>query len=371
MGKEHFENRRLKGSISLKLTNGEKWQKDKAELCAEIITIITNYRNQGYTLTLRQLYYQLVAGDMIRNDDKVYKKLSSVLDDLRYSGKVDWNAIEDRGRVPFMPYTADGIAEAMEDIISGYRRRRCDDQDNVVEVWTEKDAISGILKRITSKYTVQLVVNKGYSSSTAMYSAYNRIIEALEDGKSFHLYYFGDHDPSGLDMIRDISERLVFMLYKGKNWELIQRIFEHWQDEYWPQFEFDDLVDLGIITEEFLYCWRNDTEVHTEKMQLALYRYALQQSGRFKVTPLGLTMDQIQQYRPPSNPAKITDPRAKWYVEQHGGTSWEVDALRPDVMERIVEDGILSSIDLDKYNAVVEEEKTEREKMKEFAKTFE
>lgn len=348
MGKEHFENRRLKGSISLKLTNGEKWQKDKAELCQEIVSIITNYRNQGYILTLRQLYYQLVAGDMIRNDDKVYKKLSSVLDDLRYSGKVDWNAIEDRGRVPYMPYTADGIPAAMRDIIYSYRRRRCDDQDNVVEVWTEKDAISGILKRITSKYTVQLVVNKGYSSSTAMYGAYNRIVEALEDGKSFHLYYFGDHDPSGLDMIRDISERLVFMLQKGDHYELVDEIYHEWNREFGYQFEYWDLVDAGMITEEFHDSFSLDKEDDAEKIRFATLRYALQQSGRFKVTPLGLTMDQIQQYRPPSNPAKITDPRAKWYVEQHGGISWEVDALRPDVMERIVEDGILSSIDLNK-----------------------
>lgn len=308
MGKEHFENRRLKGSISLKLTNGEKWHKDKAELCSEIVSIITDFCKQGYTLTLRQLYYQLVAGDMIRNDDKVYKKLSSILDDLRYGGNVDWNAIEDRGRVPYMPYTTDGIPDAMSDIINAYRRRRCDDQDNVIEVWTEKDAISGILKRITSKYTVQLVVNKGYSSSTAMYGAYNRIFDALEDGKSFHLYYFGDHDPSGLDMIRDITERLVFMLQKGDHYGFVDEIYHEWNREFGYQFEHWDLVDAGMITEEFHDSFSLDKKDDAEKIRFATLRYALRQSGRFKVTPLGLTMDQIQQYRPPSNPAKITDP---------------------------------------------------------------
>lgn len=369
--KEQFESRRLKGSISLKLTNGEKWTKDKAELCGQIRMIINNYRDQGYTLTLRQLYYQLVAGDMIRNDDKVYKKLSSVLDDLRYSGLVDWSAIEDRGRVPYMPYVTNGVADAMRDIIYNYRRRRCDDQDNVIEVWTEKDAISGILKRITQKYTVHLVVNKGYSSSTAMYGAYNRIVEALQDGKNFHLYYFGDHDPSGLDMIRDIRERLVFMLKNGDHSEYFEEIYDYWHRDYWADFGYDELLEAGFITEEFFDNYSSDKEADVDKIRLATLCYALEQLGRFKVTPLGLTMDQIRQYRPPNNPAKITDPRAKWYIEQHGAVSWEVDALRPDVMERIVENGILSSIDLEKYNAILEEEETEKNRMKEFAKTFE
>lgn len=367
--KEAFETRRLSGVINLKLTNGEKWSKDKAELCSEIVEIVNNFRFQGYTLTLRQLYYQLVAADYIRNDDKVYKKLSSVLDDLRYSGKVDWSAIEDRGRVPFKPYTANGVADAMSDIINAYKRNRCDDQDNVVEIWTEKDAISGILKRITSKYTVNLVVNKGYSSSTAMYNAYNRIVDALENGKSFHIYYFGDHDPSGLDMIRDIADRLIFMLKNGDNYELIDDIYDQWWREY-CDFDYVELLEAGFITEDFFASFTMQNEDDAEKIRFAILRYALQQTGRFKVTPLGLTMDQIQEFNPPENPAKITDPRAKWYISEFGPVSWEVDALRPDVMENIVEQGILASIDLAKYDAVLEQEAMERNRMVEFSKTF-
>ncbi|MGL6008505.1 MAG: hypothetical protein ACRC1D_03535 [Culicoidibacterales bacterium] len=116
--KERFEHRKITGSITLTLSNKEKWTKDKGQLCDEVLSIIARYAKQGYTLTLRQLYYQLVAAGAIRNDDVVYKKMSSILYDLRYSGQVAWDAIEDRGRVPYMPYWVEDIADAIEDTVS-------------------------------------------------------------------------------------------------------------------------------------------------------------------------------------------------------------------------------------------------------------
>lgn len=375
MAKEYFEDRRLKGSINIKLTNGQTWSKDKRELCDQILMIIRNYSEKGYKLTLRQLYYQLVAAEMIRNDDKVYKKISGVLDDLRYSGNVDWDAIEDRGRVPHFPYTAKDIPSAMRDIIYSYKLKRLDDQESIIECWTEKDAISGILKGITNKYTVRLVVNKGYSSSTAMYDAYNRIIDAWTNDKGFQILYFGDHDPSGLDMIRDISERLVFMLSKGDCSHMVDEIFE----EYFKQFEniendefFDDevLVDMGFLKEEVYYEFDYNNDAHLDALTAAKIRYALHMTGKLKITALGLTMEQIREYNPPHNPAKISDPRAKWYVQKFGNVSWEVDALPPNIMEGIIEGGILAAIDLEKYEARMKQEREDKAAMQTFANSM-
>jgi len=194
---EHFEERKLTGLISLTLSDKSKWVKDKAQLCMEIRSILSAFARQGYTLTLRQLYYQLVASGAIRNDDVVYKKMSGILDDLRYSGKVDWDAIEDRGRVPYIPWSTTGIDAAIQTVIDQYRLNRQEGQPCHIEVWTEKDAISGILKRVTSEYHVQLVVNKGYSSSSAMHNAYERFAEVLNEGRNVKILYFGDHDPAG------------------------------------------------------------------------------------------------------------------------------------------------------------------------------
>lgn len=377
--KEFFEHRKLTGAITLTLSNKRKWSADKMTVCQHITQTVAAYARQGYRLTLRQLYYQLVAADHIPNDDVVYKKLSGILDDLRYSGNVDWDAIEDRGRVPYLPYWASGPADAMNDIIRSYRLDRCEDQNNLIEVWTEKDAISGILKRVTSEYHVRLVVNKGYSSSTAMHVAYRRFAAAINEGKRVKLLYFGDHDPSGLDMIRDIRERLLFFLVEGKelDWDREDEDengkmdwWEWWQND--SDFSLYDLEEEGLLTagvSDRIAAGTDSDDDATDSDRAIKMKYLLEHW--FDVIPIGLTREQIDEFNPPPNPAKITDPRAKWYIEQHGPTSWEVDALRPDVMDSLVRLHIIEHLDKDKWDAKRETEAEHIAKMRAFADTFE
>ena len=182
--------------------------KKNQEQLEVINSIIKEYAKEGYRLTLRQLYYQLVSRDIIANQLKEYSKLSGLLVKGRMAGIVDWDAIEDRIRVPYIPYSVDGIEDAIQDTIDQYRLDRQDNQEVYIEMWVEKDALSGVLKRITSHYHIKLMVNRGYCSCTAMHEAYKRFQEQEESGKKIVLLYLGDHDPSGLDMDRDIKERL-------------------------------------------------------------------------------------------------------------------------------------------------------------------
>lgn len=168
--------------------------------------IIEEYKRQGYKLTLRQLYYQLVSRDIIENKIQEYAKLSSLLVKGRMAGIVDWEAIEDRLRKPFLPYWITGIEHAIDDTVEQYRLDRQKGQETYIEVWVEKDALSGVLRRITKHYHVNLMVNRGYSSCSAMHDAYKRFIDRPKQNKV--ILYLGDHDPSGLDMIRDIKDRL-------------------------------------------------------------------------------------------------------------------------------------------------------------------
>lgn len=170
--------------------------------------IIDEYAEQGYTLTLRQLYYQLVSRDIIANKVAEYAKLSDLLVKGRMAGVVDWDAIEDRVRVPKLPYWVRGISSALDDTVEQYRLDRQEGQDNYIELWVEKDALSGVLSPITEKYHINLMVNRGYSSCTAMHDAFERIERAERKGKTATILYLGDHDPSGLDMVRDIEARL-------------------------------------------------------------------------------------------------------------------------------------------------------------------
>ena len=176
---------------------------------SNINKIITEYAQAGYKLTLRQLYYQLVSRDIVPNNKREYAKLSTLLVKGRMAGIVDWNAIEDRIRVPFLPYWVQDIEDAVDDTINYYRLDRQKGQKVYIELWVEKDALSGVLKRITSHYHINLMVNRGYSSCTAMYDASKRFYDKERQNINTYILYLGDHDPSGLDMLRDIEERLA------------------------------------------------------------------------------------------------------------------------------------------------------------------
>lgn len=366
--KEKFESRKLSGVIALTLSDKSKWVKDKAELCREILDILRRYAKEGYTLTLRQLYYQLVAAGAIRNDDVVYKKMSGILDDLRYSGGVDWDAIEDRGRVPYIPWSTTGITAAINTIINQYRLDRQEGQPTHLEVWTEKDAISGILKRVTREYHIQLVVNKGYSSSSAMHQAYERFSEVLNEGRDVKILYFGDHDPSGLDMLRDIKERILFFIANGSQVNDPECEDENW--DFYCKYLNDnglcdyDLVNMGLLSEDAIADTFGDRDIYGDALLVAAKTYYW--STRFEVVPIGLTMEQIRQYNPPPNPAKISDPRAGWYIHNFGDVSWEVDALPPNVMVDLITDKIIENLDMDKFEAVKNMEELHISKLTEF-----
>ena len=264
--------------------------------------IIKEYARQGYTLTLRQLYYQLVSRDIVPNQQKEYAKLSTLLVKGRMAGIVDWEAIEDRIRVPYIPSAWDSPESIIRSAIQSYRRNRQENQDVYIELWVEKDALSGVLKRITEKYHINLMVNRGYSSCSAMHDSFERLKEAEEKGKETYILYLGDHDPSGLDMIRDINDRLK---------------------------------EFGVNPE---------------------------------VRHIGLTMEQIKEFNPPPNPAKITDPRATKYIEEYGNTSWEVDSLNPETLHSLVEENVEGLIDIDLFEESLEQEKKDIEKLKKLAR---
>ena len=125
MAKEKFEDRRLTGNINVacKFDDGtiRYWNTKKEDVVNHIIQIVNEYAADNYVLTLRQLHYQLVTQNWIINHDTAYKKLGSILDDCRYGGVIDWNAIEDRGRVPYIPYSVEDVADALEDTVAQYR----------------------------------------------------------------------------------------------------------------------------------------------------------------------------------------------------------------------------------------------------------
>lgn len=371
--REKFEDRALTGQINIKCKNDDgtfrMWTADKGEVIDHITGIVNRYIRMGYRLTLRQLHYQLVTKNWIVNHDTAYSKLGDILDDCRYAGVIDWDMIEDRGRVPHLPYHADSVAEALEELHDYYRRDRQEGQRNLVEVWTEKDALSGILKRPAEKYHVRLVVNKGYSSSSALYRAYQRILEAIKDGQTFTILYFGDHDPSGLDMVRDIRDRLMKFLCSGtqlrNDLAFMNKLQENWDATGMNVHELaaQEYLSYKAIDRFMDGSWSDDED---DLFDTARIRRYIDENDIFRVIPMGLTMEQIKKYKLPPNPAKLTDGRAKDYIAEHGRICWEVDALDPEVLTAIVDRHIRSEIDIDLYDAMLESEETNKVEIRGF-----
>jgi len=171
-------------------------------------SIIAEYKKQDYDLTLRQLYYQFVARDIIPNNVRAYKKLGSIVNDGRLAGLINWDAIEDRTR------PSRGIThwDSPQEIITAIGRQfHIDtraDQDTYIEVWVEKDALVGVLERACDELDVPYMSCRGYVSQSSMWEAAQRFIKKEDCGKETYLIYLGDHDPSGINMPKDIQYRL-------------------------------------------------------------------------------------------------------------------------------------------------------------------
>lgn len=316
----------------------------------QINAIINEYRKLNLRLTLRQLYYQLVSRDIIPNQQKEYTKLSTVLKEGRMAGVVDWNAIEDRLRQVSVPSAWSTPASAMSALISQYEKPRMAGQDNYLEVWVEKDALSGVLAQVTEQYHVPILVNRGYSSVSAIYDAYNRFSSALSDGRRVTILYLGDFDPSGVDMIRDVFDRPLEMLL-AKASVIVDEVYE---DEM-----YNDLADEWGHDERASE--KDEDDLDEDGGAFDPYKALILE--RFKVVSIALTREQITQYNPPPNPAKLQDPRAGDFVKNHGTQSWEVDALRPEVLNAILTSNIRSRLDLKMYEQVLRDEKGDIQKL--------
>lgn len=266
-------------------------------LIAKCNEIIEGYQKQGYDLTLRQLYYQLVSQDIIANKQTEYDRLGSIINDARLAGLVDWDAIVDRTRNLRGIYTYSEPEEIIRDMSIDYAIDKWITQAYRLEVWIEKDALAGVFSRVCNKHQIDYFSCRGYTSQSEMYVAAKRHQKYLEDGQTPVILHFGDHDPSGIDMSRDIRERL-------------------------EMFNYGDPI---------------------------------------KVDRLALNMPQVRKYNPPPNPAKLTDSRVGGYIRLYGNSSWELDALEPTVLAALVTEAVDEFRDARAWDEKVKQENKERE----------
>lgn len=269
--------------------------------------ILDEYRAQGFRLSLRQLYYQLVARDYIENTQRSYKNLGNLVSDGRQAGLIDWDMIEDRNRSTQSVGHWENPGQIVSAAAKQFRIDKWADQEWHVEVMVEKDALSGVLWPVCRDLDIAITANKGYSSSSQMYEMGQRLDLKASQGKQIAVLYLGDHDPSGIDMTRDVEERLL----------LYSRLYS------------------------------------------------------IEVERLALNWDQIELWRPPENPAKTTDSRYAAYVAEFGESSWELDAVEPAQLARLVREFVANYRDNDLWQAAVEQENEMRAELQAFVNKWE
>jgi hypothetical protein len=181
---------------------------EEIQLISVVNKFIDLYARQGYDLSLRQLFYQLVTKNIIPNSTRSYEQLGAIVDKGRMAGLIDWAMIVDRGRVTQTWKKWSSPGKAVAGLAKGFKFNRWIRQPFYIEVMVEKQALEGVLVPACGHWGINFTANKGYSSASSLYAAAKRLARKAANGKQVVVLYLGDHDPSGVDMTRDIRERL-------------------------------------------------------------------------------------------------------------------------------------------------------------------
>ena len=281
----------------------------KLRIVAEVKDLLEDYPSIE-SWSLRQIYYRLVAKQLIPNTINEYKKLSKYLVWAREEGIIDETKLEDRGR-KVMGYGDIGYSSPeafMEFRVNRFKDewkyfsyKQWKDQPEYIEVWVEKEALARLFEQIANKHNIYSCPTRGYPSYSYVKKAVERFTEI---DKPITILYFGDFDPTGINIAENLIER--FRKY-GR-----------------------------------------DVLEYIEPEDIRLERVAL-------------NSDQIRQYDLPPAPAKKTDTRDEKFVETTGSDDVvELDALEPDVLQKMISDSIAEHIDVRAWNETVD--KTEKEK---------
>jgi len=282
-------------------------QLDKLNRAQEILGELREY----VPLTLRQVFYQMVGKEYIENTKPEYQMLSILIKWARIDEFIPWEMIEDRVRA-FHDFSGlktkeEYIWQELREFLGRYRRDILQTQDKYLEVWIEKDALSSLFSKVCYPYTVPVVVCRGFSSVSFLNDFRERLSQ--REDKVPVMLYFGDFDPSGVEMLDAMKITLK------------------------EELRIDDIVFKRIA----------------------------------------LLKEDIFTYKLPHNPfaLKKTDTRARKHIERYGELAVELDAMRPDILEGRIKQAIGAELDIPAFNREVRAERQELGELKRIKKKTE
>lgn len=182
--------------------NGRRATKDQvARRRAALLAIVRDMR----PMTVRQVFYQATVRGIVEKAETGYAKVQTDLTLMRRSGDLPYDWLADNTRWQRKPTTYDSVEEALNETARLYRRSLWSNADAYVEIWLEKDALSGVVYPVTSSYDVPLMVARGYASLSFLHNAAEYIASLSVPAFIYHL---GDFDPSGVNAGQKIEETL-------------------------------------------------------------------------------------------------------------------------------------------------------------------
>jgi hypothetical protein len=333
-----------------------------------------------WPMTVRQLFYRLVSIELIRNEQRAYKRVIDHVGQARERGEIPWEWIADRSRPVYSHSGWDGLAEYGETVAEAYRRDFWSQQPKCVFILAEKDTITGSIEPVAKKWGVTIYTLRGFASKTRAHDIGVACSDALRDKKEVTILYLGDWDPSGVDIQRDVGKRIesgmvadyrarispytvdAWSLRQGSvygrlpkpGWELMtkfraraERIAERWLAAHPDADATEDECDESKI--EFrLACRYLKLDPKTAGLLFIMRR-------------LAILPEDIREFRLPPLRVKNTDSRTPGFVLAHGPDCIELDALPPKELRRRLDKAIKALVDMESWNKLVDVEKAERD----------
>jgi hypothetical protein len=276
-----------------------------------ILELVAKYH---IPVTVRQVHYLLVGTKEVNHPNTIrgYQKVSRILTDMRYGGRLDWDKIVDQSRDVYKQKSYNDISEAINMLLARYRRDRWQGSNYYVEVWVEKRTLVNQFYPITDKADVYLASGGGFSSATYVYEAQERLKAQQDMGKQIVVLYFGDLDSSGEFMSEDIEKR-----------------FEEWG--------IDLLVKRVCLNDEHLH------------------QYKLPVTFDVPVRSGDQIVNKLER-----------DPRAKRFAEKHDGKLFQVEleALDPAILTQMLVTTLSKYIDVENEKRIRQKEQSETNRIR-------
>jgi hypothetical protein len=213
------------------------FQRKTLKRIGAINRILNEYAKQGYQMTVRQLYYQMVSRKIIPFDNREYNKLITLIANGRNAGLIDWDHIVDRSRDSYQVPLFDSVSDALQQAADNYHIDLWEDMPTMPVIWYEKAGLAQIIGRVASKYNIEHMATRGENSLTWLHQVSQQTDIIL---------YLGDHDGHGVQISDGMAAKVKMYSNGGTTLKRIGISLDHGEEINAPKIPLKDVTNLSF-----------------------------------------------------------------------------------------------------------------------------